>query len=140
MERLKGRPTWAECAPFFQYDGALRDIYVTGVGPAAWARWLAGLGASQLRTQVSVGPLVVPLITAFPIPGDMDEDRHALWVWLACGLLLSTCFFQDDEIEVSLDPSEVGAAQAFDELLAFIELSAEAVGRETILTDENRPG
>lgn len=128
---------WEKIAPAFEADGALRDIYILETSLADWQAVLDGIRASQpafkFEDAYSDG--------TFPVLAERlfapDREVSPLLSLFIEGMQVNCHFFDADEIEFDLDPSEVTGQTGLDGLLAFMRLLSNATGKAAILTDEN---
>lgn len=128
--------TWEQVRRAFEWDGALRDIYVRGAGIEHWQRALDALRVSPFPLRYSRSGVECELPTeaaaAFPPP---DQCDRLLSVDLG-GPIANAHFFTESEIEFDLDPSELRGQPELDAVVDFLRLLADATGLVTILTPE----
>lgn len=139
MDRL----VWHDVAKAFEFDGAWLDLVVRGTDLALWQKFLDALRSSRyefayLQLDRASGvrcqsPLPERAEDAFPEHGMADR---LLSVQLA-GPLANCHFFTPDEIEFDIDPREIGGQDQFDALVAFLQLMANATGKDAVVTPEN---
>ena len=129
---------WTECSDAFHRDGSLRDIYVHGTTVQTWERFLSFLASSpyELEYQSDGESKAIPL-NAATVFAD-GEHSHNLIIRL--GQLDVCChFFIPDEIELDIDPREVGSQQDLDAIMRLMSDIGSLLRLDVILTEENGP-
>ena len=129
---------WDQVRCEFYQDGSWRDIYVLRTTIEHWQWALDALRSSSFPMgyfRAGVESSLPPSAAeAFPESGRADRllsvDLH--------GPIANAHFFTETEIEFDLDPSQVFSQRELDAVLEFMQLLANATGRETILTPENQ--
>jgi hypothetical protein len=132
---------WDTCRREFEPDGALRDIYVHGTTIAHW-RTLFDVLRATYTLEYSVDG------TARPLPTIVDEafttrDTASPSLHFRVGGIVVAChFFTTAEIEFDISPREVTSQATLDELLGFLRLVGDTLGRAVIMSyesDERHP-
>jgi hypothetical protein len=127
---------WETCQREFAPDGALRDLYVQGTRVEDWQRLL-----DTLRRRYSLEYFVDNLPQ--PMPAIADEafklrDKASISLRIRTGrIAVQAHFFTPDEIEFDIDPREVDSQASLDELLGFVQLVGDTLGKEVRLSYEN---
>jgi hypothetical protein len=127
---------WETCRRAFEPDGALRDIYVHGTTIEHWRTLFDALRATYAM-EYSIDS------TARPLPALVDEasttrDTASPSLHFCVGSIVVAChFFTTDEIEFDIDPREVTSQAALDELLGFLQLVGDTLGKAVIMSYEN---
>lgn len=127
---------WDTCRRDFEPDGALRDIYVQDTTVEHWCSLYNVLRATY-RIEYSIDS------TPQPLPASADEALEARstsspMVCFRIGSAMVNChFFTTNEIEMDIDPREIASQTALDELLGFLRLVGDTLGRPVILSYEN---
>jgi hypothetical protein len=130
---IAGVVDWPRQQDRFEADGALRDIYVVGTTIEDWNRVVASLvaeyQATVLRDEV---PVPVPDLAAL-----FDSDERPFHLRLSVGgLLVTSHFFTDAEIEFDFWPQEVTESSLRD-LLVFMSRLGELTQKLVAMTPEN---
>jgi hypothetical protein len=127
---------WSTCQRDFEHDGGLRDLYVHNVTIEQW-RAIYDLLRAKYCVDYSVDN------ESQPLPAGVDEAfairasaSPALYFRVG-GIRVGCHFFWDSEIEFDIDPSEVTSQSALDDLLGFMRLVGDTIGRTVTLTREN---
>lgn len=132
---------WDTCRREFEPDGALRDIYVHDTTIEHW-RTLFDVLRATYRLEYSVDG------TSRPLPAIVDEafttrDTASPSLHFRVGGIVVAChFFTTTEIEFDISPREVTSQAALDELLGFLRLVGDTLGRAVIMSyesDEQHP-
>ena len=132
---------WDTCRREFEPDGALRDIYVRSTTIEHWRTLFVALRASYALEYSVDG-------TARPLPAVVDEafttrDTASPSLHFRVGGIVIAChFFTTDEIEFDISPREVTSQTALDELLGFLRLVGDTLGRAVAMSyesDEQHP-
>ncbi|MEO6046521.1 MAG: hypothetical protein ABIQ57_03510 [Candidatus Kapaibacterium sp.] len=127
---------WSHVKHCFDWDGSLRDIYIT---PATLDDWRVAyrLFRSMEGTKFYVGHE----------PSEFPDDVSEIFVIRAeCSPMLYVKmgsvtfvfhFFTEKEIECDIDSRSVQSQSDLDALLAFMKMMGDAIGKQVILTAEN---
>lgn len=119
----------------FTPDGTWRDIYALNTTSDHWVSFLNMALSGRWPADLSVNgePSRQPeeAVKVFHQAGAFSSLRITVG-----GAGLNCHFFTDSEIELDLDPKEVGDHN-FDELCRFIEAMAQATGRNIVVTEES---
>lgn len=127
---------WDACRREFEPDGALRDIYVYGTTIDHWRTLFDALRATYVLEYSVDG-------TARPLPTIVDEtfttrDTASPSLHFRVGGILVAChFFTTTEIEFDISPREVASQAALNELLGFLRLVGDTLGRMVIMSYES---
>ena len=128
---------WNDVAFAFEVDGSLRDIYAYNTTAADWNRLLTlsnEIGKATYRCNGENAP--------FPSSSDTlldDRNRsHCLEIDLG-GPIANAHFFTTEEIELDLDPSQIGSQREFDVVREFCVRLAHEIERDVVITAENTP-
>lgn len=131
--------TWDQCQREFEWDGSLRDIYVSDASPRDWDEFIRALGSWNYRADFSLDG------TSSTLPesaAQLFENRasSAPLLQIHLGSVTVCChFFWDEQLEFDLDPREVNGEAAFSEILRFMRQLGHAVDKSVVLTPENMP-
>lgn len=121
----------------FHRDGNLRDIQVQNVTLEHWERFIDFIRSSGLGYRYARDGAAARLpSTAAQILGDRSAT-HNLAIDLG-GATACCHFFTEDEIELDIDPREVGSPVTEQNVLKFIVMMGAQLDRDVILTQENR--
>lgn len=132
---------WDTCRREFEPDGALRDIYIHGTTIEHWRTLFAALRATY-ALEYSVDA------TARALPAVVDEAFTTRDIanpslnFQVGGIVVACHFFTTTEIEFDISPREVTSQAALDELLGFLRLVGDTLGRAVIMcyeSDEQHP-
>lgn len=130
---------WSRVAPYFQYDGSLRDIYILDTSLCDWARVWEILAAvpEQLVFKVD-GKAAIP-------PASVEDAlrlhaSHSVTASYSMGKQRLNChFFREEMIEFDLDPQDVDGPAEGERLAQFLAMLGCATSKEVRLTTENEP-
>lgn len=129
---------WDTCQEDFQWDGSLRDIYVT---PATLAEWRALY--PLLRDYAGVGYSVDGIVQ--PAPATVEQvfavrpsGRPRLRLRVGRTLVVFH-FFSEEEIECDVSPREITSQIDLDALLGFVRQLGDVTNKRVVITPENRP-
>ncbi|MDE1130055.1 MAG: hypothetical protein OSA49_00695 [Ascidiaceihabitans sp.] len=131
------RMDWQDCRKAFYLDGSLRDIYVRNTTAADWDVFLDAVSSKITATFVDGEPHPLPTQASeiFEI-----ENKKSFLLEILLGQVKIKChFFTEQEIELSIDPSEVTSQAELNAVVDVLTIIGCALGRDVILTDENCP-
>lgn len=129
------RPKWGEVpGHVWASNKTLRDIYVLGTTLADWEECVQACRAYPCRYAFDRQPATLP--SAAEIFADRS-GYHSLHVQLG-RVVVFTCFFVEEEIELSFAPEQIKTAEDQEWLLEFVELLATRVRRPAMITQEDR--
>lgn len=117
-------------------DGLLLDIVVPDADIEAWDRTLALVASWPGATHV-VGSQQRPpprRFTDFRSTSQAEGGCISIWV---SGCQVNLHHFGDDEIELDIDPGDVGSDESARGLLGFVADLARAIGREVHIAPES---
>ncbi|WP_166827857.1 hypothetical protein [Thalassoroseus pseudoceratinae] len=126
---------WDTCRQEFEPDGALRDIYVLDTTIKHWQILFDVLRASY-TLEYSVDH------TAQPVPLTVDEvfdTRNTASPFLRFyvgGILVACHFFGTTAIEFDISPRDVTSEVALNELLGYLRLVGDTLGKAVIVSHE----
>ncbi len=128
---------WETVRNEFEFDGSWRDIYVFQTTMSDWQHMLNAVRKSPYQVKYFRGgqPTEFPIdaIHAFPLAEECDRYLSVTFA----GVQANCHFFWDEEIEFDIDPREVKGQTELDALFGFMQMLADAVGKEAVLTPEN---
>ncbi len=128
-------PTLDRCRDIFQTDGSLRDLYVTPTNLKDWQRFMDFSAGYPRAYFVDGNPGEIPDRIG-PLLSDSQQThlmRLDLW-----GVTLNCHFFTPEEIELDIDPAAITTEASFSALTDFMQSLGTALGKDVILTHENR--
>jgi len=126
--------SWDKCKQDFQWDGSLRDIYIT---PASLDDWRVIFPFLREQPEIEFlresGPACVPdaIDASF-----FTEPRPTLSCRLG-GVVVVFHFFTPDEIECDIDPRDLSDQTGLDAVLAFMRRLGDLTRKRAVLTPEN---
>lgn len=127
------RPTLLEVPSLWEVDGSLRDMYVLGTSLRDWQAFL------EFSSQFPQEYWFDGEATERPEIEQLLSNRggnHLLSIKI--GKATANChFFVEEEIELDIDPKEVGGPIEHTQILHFMEGVAEKIGKPILLTPEN---
>ena len=132
---------WDTCRREFEPDGALRDIYVRSTTIEHWRTLFVALRASyalEYSVDATARPLPAVVDEAFTTRDTASPSLH----FRVGGIVIACHFFTTDEIEFDISPREVTSQTALDELLGFLRLVGDTLGRAVAMSyesDEQHP-
>jgi len=130
-------PRLSEVPGLWEVDGSLVDIYILDTTLASWERFLEF--AKSYPIAYSFDGDVRPLPTAEEIFGNR-EGKHLLSIFLGPVPVMANChFFGEGEIELDIDPKEIGGPNDHFEVLRFVATLADLLGEPALVTPENCP-
>jgi hypothetical protein len=128
---------WDSFRAEFYRDGSLRDVYVFATGPEDWRRLADYVAANYpYRFKGAWSRQTFPENLGSLFPNGPDGEHTTLSVEVG-GLIVNSHFFDQDEIELDLDPAEVDTPAKLDALFKFMGGLASALEKEVLLTPEN---
>ncbi|MFC6095614.1 hypothetical protein ACFPVY_03060 [Flavobacterium qiangtangense] len=132
---------WEEIKWIFKPDGAYRDIYVENVSIQEWKILVDYLNNNHI---IKFGPtgknkIINKIEKKYVCELLIDEAKE-----LECRtasiliekIIINTHFFYDKEIEFDIDPIEINSANAFKNIINFMNDISKILGRKVILTGE----
>ena len=130
---------WSRVAPYFRFDGSLRDIYILDTSLRDWVCVWELLAAvpEQLAFKVDGKAATTP-------PSVEDALRlhasHSVTASYLVGKQQINChFFCEAMIEFDLDPQDVDGPAEGERLAQFLAMLGYATSKEVRLTAENEP-
>jgi len=131
---------WNDIRQEFDWDGSWRDIYALDVGMAGWrAFWRLILNPGyRVDYRIDGAPAALPhdVDSVFAL---RETTAPLLSVFLDT-IQLNCHFFNDQDIELDLDPREMTSQAHLDLVLAFMGSLGRATFSGVVLTPENSPG
>ncbi|MYN00822.1 hypothetical protein GTP41_01790 [Pseudoduganella sp. DS3] len=130
------QPSITQLPELWERDGSLRDVYLTGVDIHGWERFIQYASAYRLTYKADGED------AAFPGLGEVFrriDTSHCLSIWID-DVSVNCHFFQDDEIELDVDPGEILGETEHAALLKFVAGASNAVGVSAIITPEGSQG
>lgn len=129
-------PALTEMPNIWDFDGGFRDIYVLTTTIQDWQRFLT------FATSYPHSYAVDGEIAAMPDVAEIFRaNDHAHLLSIKVGDVVLNChFFEEDRIEVDIDPREVRGSIEHDGVLVFVAGLARSVAKSVILTPENETG
>lgn len=128
--------SWDTCKQDFEWDGSLRDIYIS---PASLDDWRAVFPLLRVQPEIEF----VRELGADTIPEDIDVtffgDSRLMLRFRVGGVLIVFHFFTPDEIECDIDPREVTDQVTLDAVLTFMQQLGDLTRKCAVLTPENAP-
>ncbi len=127
---------WNEVSHIFEVDGSLRDILVRETSVSDWNKLIS---LSQQLGKVSYQSDGED--TGLPSAANLLDDKehaHCMKIDLG-GPVANTHFFDYVEIELDLDPREVGSQAALDKVLNFCSKLSLELERDVAITEESNP-
>ncbi len=133
---INAQMEWARIAPYFVWDGSLRDVYILDTALSDWSGvWGYLMTEPSLLTFFVDGDAVPPPATveeAFAL-----QTLHGVTASYALGKQRLNChFFLKEEIEFDLDPRDVDGPEAANQLTLFMAALGRITGKEVLLTEE----
>lgn len=127
---------WDQCKKDFQWDGSLRDIYVTPATLADW-RALYSLLRDYPEAEYSVDDVVEPPPVSVEQAFSVRPSGNPM-LRLRVGRTLAVFhFFSEEEIECDVDPREIASQADLDALLSFVRQIGDATRKPVTITPEN---
>jgi hypothetical protein len=128
---------WNQVATDFERDGATRDIYVLDATTDDWNRVVEALRKREPPPAFFVDgePAALPARIE-----DIMAIRPNASPFMRIdfeGLSLNCHFFDDEEIEFDLDPTDIDGPERLAVVVGFMTVLAEATGKPALLTHEN---
>jgi hypothetical protein len=131
--------TWEVARPFFEFDGALRDLYAFDVRLAHWQRFLDWLRSARIPYSYIVDHDPAELPTDVVVAFDSAAKQPTLLSLLPSFGAVNCHFFSLSQLELDLWPTDIQSEHDFQELLQVVEELALAIGAPLSLTMENVP-
>jgi hypothetical protein len=128
--------SWQICQNEFEFDGALRDIYVLATTIDDWSK-LYGV----LRSRYCLNYFVD--LESRPLPDGIDEAFSVREVatpmlqFVVADMTYNAHFFTTAQIELDISPREVDSPERFAALLEVIQFIGNGLQREVRLAHEN---
>lgn len=128
---------WNDVSQIFEADGSLRDVIVRETSEADWDKLIRlsfSLGSVSYENDGKTQELPT---SAAQLLGDSDH-AHCMKIDLG-GPVANAHFFTSEEIELDLDPREVGSQAALDKVLGFCRKLSLELERDVAITEESNP-
>jgi len=130
------QPRIDELPELWERDGSLRDVYLAGTDYDGWERFIQYASAHQLTYKADGEDAAFPGVSeAFR----RIDTSHCLSIWIG-DVAVNCHFFQDDEIELDVDPGEILGEAEHMALLEFVAGASNAVGVSATITPEGSQG
>ncbi|MEP2947268.1 MAG: hypothetical protein ABJN11_14735 [Lentilitoribacter sp.] len=128
---------WNDVCEIFEVDGSLRDIIVSETSVSDWDRLISLLLLiGNVSYEIDGENAELPT-SAAPMLGDL-EHSHCMKIDLG-GPFANTHFFTSDEIELDIDPKEIGSQVDLDKVLEFCSKLSAELERDISITEESNP-
>jgi hypothetical protein len=131
---------WSDVSDEFEVDGSLKDVYVLDATEADWQKVVDLVRSRGWGYEYSEDGR--PL----PVPGSVAQifknrllRAVRLAFWPVDGLRVHAHFFDAEQVELDLDPSQVQGQAALDHVCALLRAIGRTLTREVVLTWENSP-
>ena len=128
---------WKDAKSAFVRDGSLRDLYVLDTTVEDWHRLFDFVRGSAYDLRFRHGDDWQPL----PDAPDGFFSGESEWTTLLSvdvgGVVINAHFFETDQIELDIEPSEVQAPERAASLFGFMRGLGLALGKLVRLTPEN---
>lgn len=131
--------TWDNVKDRFAWDGGVRDIYVLETTLADWQSFLDWLHRLPYSVTLSVDGIDASLPAAADEVFEMAREACLLMALNLSGIQIHCHFFAQSELELDLDPRQIGAQQLPD-LLGFLAGLGDELHKDVQLTYENDRG
>ena len=137
MGRLQN---WEDCKIEFVTDELLRDVYVFGTTLDDWQTFLDFVrsGPCSFAYFVDNAPAVLPNEAA-AIFRTRAEASVCLSVYLNSVIRVNVHFFDETEIELDIQASEIQTEAHADLLFGFLREVSRVLDKEAVLTSEGAP-
>jgi len=124
-----------------EVDGSLRDIYVYDIDTQTWNRFLRAVRESNYVNRLVHADQELSLkdVDLQTIRHLQETDSVSLYIQVSNQVIAICHFFADDELELDIDPQELGSSKDYTTLLEFLRWLADALRHTVHLTHENRP-
>ncbi len=127
---------WNEVSHIFEVDGSLRDVIVRATSVSDWTKLISlaqqiGSVSYQCDGEDAALPSAVDLLCD-------KEHAHCMSVDLG-GPVVHAYFFESTEIELDLDPREIGSQTTLDKVLNFCSKLSVELERDVVITQESDP-
>ena len=131
-------PTWSDVRLEFEPDGSWRDVYLFGTTRRDWQTlldWVRTIDSSPRFTVDSeIGAFPSDVDWMFDHRQEVAPSLHFVHRGIDYGLH----FFQDDEIELDIDPREI-RERNWPDFIATLSDLAVLLNREVLVTPDNLP-
>jgi hypothetical protein len=127
-----------ECKQDFEWDGALRDIYVFQTTLQDW-QTLSDFLRLNFELEYSIDGKEQPFPKLVSEVFAVRAQANTLLNFQAGKILFSCHFFTPGEIEFDLDPRNIKTQSDLDVLLDFMRQAGNSVCKPVVLTVENTP-
>ena len=128
---------WEEYKIEFSHDGSLRDIYILDAEMSDWQHFIEFLKAGHYPVRFSLNGEQIDLPEKSAVIFQKRDVIIPLLTIDVDGLTVNCHFFQDNEIEMDIDPREVTSELKAHILFEFMQKIAEAIGKPIRITPEN---
>lgn len=141
MQRRAQPPAWNEIAGNFAWDGGmLVDLYVRRPTPGAWGGLIRTIRTWDYPARYWANGESEPLPFGYePIAAAHRAEANPRLEMRVGTVALIGLFFDDEEVELSLNRSEVHGEIEFARLCEFMTRFGDEIGRPVVLTPENAP-
>jgi hypothetical protein len=128
---------WNEVAADFERDGATRDIYVLNATTDDWNKVVETVRKRRPPPAFFVDGEPAALPARFEGIMAIRPDSSPFMRIDLEGVHLNCHFFDDEEIEFDLDPTNIDGPERLAIVVEFMTALAEATGKPALLTHEN---
>jgi hypothetical protein len=126
-------PTTSDVPNIWVFDGSWRDIYVLNTDVESWKQFLIFVATLPHTFEIDRNGAAMPDLTEL-----LGSQDHAYLLSIKVGDVALNChFFDEEQIELDVDPREVRGPAEHDGVFAFMAVMAEVVKKSVILTPEN---
>ncbi|MEP2716987.1 hypothetical protein [Pseudophaeobacter sp.] len=128
---------WNNASAYFEEEGSHRDIFVSNTTLSDWDRLISlshALGQVTYLCDSEKAPFPSKTNSLF----DHSKHTHCMKTNLG-GPVIYASFFVVDEIELSLDPSEINSQEDLDPVLEFCASLGRNIQRDVAITEESSP-
>jgi len=130
---------WWACRPDFGPEGAARRIYVLDTDESDWDALLRAVARGPWRHRFSLDELAAPL-PKYGIEAFAMWRQAAPLLELAVGPAVVRCrFLSVQQIELELDPEEVGDPDALEALVHWMAWLGRVLHRTVLLAPDDAP-
>ena len=127
------RPRFSDIPVLWLADSSCRDLYVLNTSVADWEAFLDLATLYPFDYTYDGEPRELPSVAQV----FRDQDgTHLLRIHLDA-VTLNCHFFDEDEIELDLDPRQVVSGEQHEQVLDFMERLGSALSKTVLLTPEN---
>lgn len=128
---------WKDVSRIFEADGSLRDVIVYKTSVSDWDRLIRlSLLLGDVSYERDGATAMLPTSAAQML--EDAEHTHCMRIDLG-GPVANAHFFTAEEIELDLDPSEIGSQAALDKVQDFCSKLGRELKRNVAITEENSP-